>query len=95
MKIRLLTDDEHSALGAELSGMEARLSIDASPEDHRAMWKEAISDPSIAVLILSRTVYEDLIDWAQDHQRSGKAPLLIQLPDYGEFFESDEEAENG
>lgn len=86
MKICLLTDDEHAALGARLSGMEARRSVEATPEEHRKMWREAVEDPSIAVLILSESVYQSVADAAEAHRKTGNAPLLIRLPAYGQYF---------
>lgn len=86
MKICLLTDDEHAALGARLSGMEVRQSAEATSEEHRKMWREAVEDPSIAVLALSESVYQSVSEEAEAHRRTGSTPLLIQLPAYGHYF---------
>ena len=82
MKVCLLTEEEHAALGARLSGMEVRMVEDR--EDLPAQWKDAVSDPSIGVLVISDSIYDAMADRIHAHREAGGTPLIVRLPQYGQ-----------
>lgn len=86
MKMRILTEDAHIAIGAGLSGMEVQ-SIDLQDvEDALAQWNRSIEDPSVGVLVVTEQVLGLLRLDVERHRQSGALPLTVVLPAYGRLM---------
>lgn len=83
MRIRLLTDEEHTAAAARLAGAETVLLNAFDGVACKAAWDSSVNDKEIAVLMLSPGVYRVLRMFADEHEKTGKTPFIVHAPFYG------------
>lgn len=89
MKICLLTQDEHSSIGAKLSGIKTLLCKKNDLKDIEGNWEKAISDPSVAILLVSQSIYNSISEKLEDYKKLAKKPFIVMLPEYGKYYEID------
>lgn len=88
MRIRLITEDEHIALGGELSGMDVVKVSLSEKESLIDSFNASLSDNNIAIIILSEYVYRQLRNQVESHREKGITPLIVEIPIFGETINS-------
>lgn len=86
MKMRLLTEDAHIAIGAGLSGMEVDNVDLQDPQGVISQWSQAKKDPSVGVLVVTENVHAIARSEIDAHRDSGALPLIVILPTYGRLM---------
>ena len=79
MKLFLLSDNIDTQIGMRLAGVEGI--VVHKEEEFRQAFDRAISDPEIAILLVTEKLMNLCPEYIAAHKVNNQTPLIVELPD--------------
>lgn len=79
MRLYLICDNEDTALGMRLAGIEG--TVTESRDEVRELFKKAAKDPDIGIILINQTLVSLCSDEIGAFRKAHSLPLIIEIPD--------------